>query len=113
MLAMASIGLSGFGALAAQAPAQAPPAKSEPEGAPAQAPPQAAQPEAATPNPAASPAGAAENGGSQVAADCASLLKLATDLKAEVDKTTKDELSMSVVRKAGEIEQLAHKVRKK
>jgi hypothetical protein len=36
---------------------------------------------------------------------------MASDLKAEVNKTTKDELSVSVVRKAGEIEQLAHKVR--
>jgi hypothetical protein len=41
----------------------------------------------------------------------ANLLKLANVLKAEVDKTTADELSVSVVRKAGEIEQLAHKMR--
>ena len=54
-----------------------------------------------------------ENGGSQVAVDCASLVKLATDLKAEVDKTTKEELSVNVVRKADEIEQLARKARKK
>lgn len=43
--------------------------------------------------------------------ECADLLKLATDLKTAVDKTTKDELSLSVVRKAGEIEQVAHKLR--
>lgn len=43
--------------------------------------------------------------------ECADLLKLASDLKAAVDKTTKDELSLSVVRKAGEIEQVAHKLR--
>jgi len=48
----------------------------------------------------------------QVADECAQLLKLATGLKAEVDKTTKDTLSIAVVRKAGEIEQLARKVRK-
>ncbi len=36
---------------------------------------------------------------------------MATDLKSEVDKSTKDVLSVGVVRKAGEIEQLAHKVR--
>ena len=41
----------------------------------------------------------------------ANLLKLANVLKAEVDKTTADQLSVSVVRKAGEIEQLAHKMR--
>ena len=39
------------------------------------------------------------------------LLKMAMDLKSEVDKTTKDTLSLSVVRKASEIEQMAHKVR--
>ena len=47
----------------------------------------------------------------EIASQCANLLKLATDLKAEVDKTTKDTLSVTVVRKAREIEQLAHKVR--
>jgi len=47
----------------------------------------------------------------QIASDCADLLKMATDLKSEVDKTTKDTLSITVVRKAGAIEQLAHKVR--
>jgi hypothetical protein len=41
----------------------------------------------------------------------ADLLKLAQDLKAEVDKSTKDELSIPVIRKAAEIEVLAHKVR--
>ncbi len=124
LLLMAGIGLSGFGAHAAQAPAQAQPAKSSPEAdsAPEPLPAQAAQPEAgskvtpkstdeATPNVGASAAGTGENGGNQVADECASLLKLATDLKAEVDKTTKDELSVGVVRKAGEIEQLARKVR--
>jgi hypothetical protein len=47
----------------------------------------------------------------QIASECADLLKMATDLKAEVDKSTKDTLSVTVVRKASEIEQLAHKVR--
>jgi hypothetical protein len=36
---------------------------------------------------------------------------MATDLKSEVDKSTSDTLSITVVRKAGAIEQLAHKVR--
>ncbi len=49
----------------------------------------------------------------QIAADSARLLKLATDLKAEVDKTNKDTLSVSVIRKADEIEKLAHAVREK
>jgi hypothetical protein len=35
------------------------------------------------------------------------LLKLATDLKAEVDKSTKDTLSLGVIRKAEEVEQMA------
>jgi len=49
----------------------------------------------------------------QIAEDSAKLLKLATDLKAEVDKTTKDTLSLSVIRKAEEIEKLAHDVKEK
>jgi hypothetical protein len=49
----------------------------------------------------------------QIANDTARLLKLATDLKTEVDKTTKDELSINVIRKADEIEKLAHAVREK
>lgn len=46
-----------------------------------------------------------------VAAQCASLLQMATNLKAEVDKTTKDVLSMDVVREAGQIEETAKKMR--
>jgi hypothetical protein len=49
----------------------------------------------------------------QIADDSARLLKLATDLKAEVDKTSKDTLSINVIRKADEIEKLAHAVREK
>ncbi len=41
------------------------------------------------------------------------LLKLATDLKAEVDKTTPDTLSLAVVRKAAQLERVAHAVREK
>jgi hypothetical protein len=47
----------------------------------------------------------------QIAEESAKLLKLATDLKAEVDKTTKDTLSLTVIRKADEIEKLAHSVK--
>jgi hypothetical protein len=41
------------------------------------------------------------------------LLKLATDLKAEVDKTTTDTLSLEVIRKADAIERFAHDVKEK
>jgi hypothetical protein len=47
----------------------------------------------------------------QITDDSARLLKLASDLKAEVDKTSKDTLSLGVIRKAEEIEKLAHNVR--
>ena len=69
---------------------------------PAQAAGQPAQPQAAGAGGASTP---------EVAKQCADLLKMATDLKAAVDKSSADTLSVTVVRKAGEIEQLAHKVR--
>jgi DNA-binding transcriptional MocR family regulator len=47
----------------------------------------------------------------KIAGDTARLLQLATDLKAEVDKTTKDTLSVNVIRKADQIEKLAHDAR--
>jgi hypothetical protein len=49
----------------------------------------------------------------QIADDTAKLLKLADDLKAEVDKTSKDTLSLNIIRKADEIERLAHNVKEK
>ena len=49
----------------------------------------------------------------QIADDSAKLLKLASDLKTEVDKTSKDTLSLGVIRKAEEIEKLAHSVKEK
>jgi hypothetical protein len=49
----------------------------------------------------------------QIASDCAKLLKLATAMKSEVDKTSKDTLSLEVIRKADEIEKLAHDVKDK
>jgi len=49
----------------------------------------------------------------QIAEDSALLLKLATDLKSEVDKTDKDTLSVGVIRKADAIEKLAHNVKEK
>ncbi len=57
-------------------------------------------------------AGAAETARKQqLADDSARLLALAIALKAEVDKTSKDTLSLTVIRKADEIEKLAHTVR--
>lgn len=47
----------------------------------------------------------------QIDGQCADLFKLATALKLSVDKTTPDMLSVTVVRQAGQIEQLAHKVK--
>ncbi len=49
----------------------------------------------------------------QITDDSARLLKLASDLKTEVDKTSKDTLSLGVIRKADEIERLAHNVKEK
>lgn len=49
----------------------------------------------------------------QLAEDTARLVELAKELKAEVDKTTKDTLSLTVIRKADEIEKLAHAVKEK
>jgi hypothetical protein len=49
----------------------------------------------------------------QLADDTAKLLALATELKAEMDKTSKDTLNMSYVRKAEQIEKLAHQLRDK
>ena len=45
--------------------------------------------------------------------DTQKLLTLATELKSEVDKTNKDMLSISVVRKAAEIERLARSVKER
>ena len=45
--------------------------------------------------------------------ESAKLLALAIALKAEVEKTNKDTLSLSVIRKASEIEKLAHNVKEK
>lgn len=45
--------------------------------------------------------------------DTDKLLKLATELKADVDKSNENLLSMNVVKKAEEIEKLAHSVKDK
>ena len=45
--------------------------------------------------------------------DVTKLLALSTELKAEVDKAGKDELSLEVMRKADAIEKLAHDVKER
>jgi hypothetical protein len=47
----------------------------------------------------------------QLADDTARLLELANQLKVEMDKSSKDTLSLNVIKKANEIEKLARKVR--
>ncbi|MEI9968560.1 MAG: hypothetical protein WDM87_08040 [Terracidiphilus sp.] len=47
----------------------------------------------------------------EIANQCADLLQMATELKKAVDKSTADTLSVTVVRKASDIEQYAHKLR--
>ena len=47
----------------------------------------------------------------QLVADTNKLLQLATELKADVDKTNKDVLSVDVIKKADEIEKLAKSVK--
>jgi hypothetical protein len=49
----------------------------------------------------------------RLVADTDKLLELATDLKAQVDKTNKDVLSVDVIKKADEIEKLAHSVKER
>lgn len=49
----------------------------------------------------------------RLVADTDKLLALATQLKQDVDKTNKDVLSVDVVKKADEIEKLAHSVKER
>jgi hypothetical protein len=49
----------------------------------------------------------------QLVLDTQKLLALANELKVEVDKSTKDTMSLDVIRKADEIEKLAHTVKEK
>ncbi len=47
----------------------------------------------------------------KIAGDSAELLKLASDLKADLDKAGKDTLSLTAIRKADAIEKLAHNLK--
>jgi hypothetical protein len=49
----------------------------------------------------------------QLVNDTQKLLALANELKVQVDKSNKDTLSLDVIRKADEIEKLAHNVKEK
>ena len=49
----------------------------------------------------------------QLKRDTEQLLKLATDLKEEVDKSNENLLSLEVIKKAEEIERLAHSIKDK
>ena len=49
----------------------------------------------------------------QISAESTQLLTMAVDLKAEVEKTNKDTLSLNVIRKADAIEKLAKTVKEK
>jgi len=49
----------------------------------------------------------------KMVSDTDKLLQLATELKSEVDKSTKDEMSITVIRKAADIEKLAHDVKER
>jgi hypothetical protein len=46
----------------------------------------------------------------RLAADVDRLVSLTNELKSDIDKTTKDQLSLEVIKKAQEIEKLAHDV---
>ena len=79
----------------------------------------------ATPNPAAQPVAneakpqaeqktvLADDRKKQITSDSSQLLTMAIALKAEVDKTSKDTLSLDVIRKADQIEKLARSVKEK
>ena len=107
--------------LAAQQPQSPPPASQSAQPAPqaANAPAAPALPTAIVPNSggekSAPPAtdAAKPKPNPPIADQSAMLLKLANDLMAEIAKSNKDTLSVSVIRKADEIEHFAHDVRVK
>ena len=49
----------------------------------------------------------------RLTSDTAKLVELTNELKEEVDKASKDQLSLDVIRKAAEIEKLAHDVKER
>ncbi len=103
-----SVGVGGV--CFAQAPAQEP--KSQ-EPKPPNTKPTSPAPSAgsATQTSAGSGSTAVDSSQAQLLADTEKLVKLSQELKAEVAKSTKDTLSVSVVRKAEEVEALAKNLR--
>ena len=102
-------------AIAAQSQTPAPPPdqqNSNQAAAPAQAAPAVQGTEAAKPSPVLS-TDPVQRRKDQIAADTAQLDQLANELKVEMDKSTKDTLSLNVIKKAKEIEKLAHSVKEK
>ena len=91
-------------------PAINPPGAKAPPGTQATSTPAGGQPDKKQSGPQAAPT-AADAQKQAIANQCADLLQMATDLKKAVDKSSADTLSVTVVRKASDIEQLAHKVR--
>jgi len=63
--------------------------------------------------PAAAPMTPAEKRKADLQADTEKLYKLTQELKAEVDKSNKDTLSVSVVKKAQEVERLAKSIKER
>jgi sRNA-binding protein len=97
-------------AIAAQAPQPQDQQNSNQAAAPTQAAPAVQGTEAAKP-PAVLSSDPVQRRKDQIAVDTAQLDQLANELKVEMDKSTKDTLSLNVIKKAKEIEKLAHKLR--
>jgi sRNA-binding protein len=97
-------------AITAQAPQPQDQQNSNQAAAPTQAAPAVQGTEAAKP-PAVLSSDPVQRRKDQIAVDTAQLDQLANELKVEMDKSTKDTLSLNVIKKAKEIEKLAHKLR--
>jgi hypothetical protein len=102
---------AGVGLIRTQAQESFPLPAINPPGAKASAPAASTAPASGQPAGQQAGASAADASAPGVAKQCADLLKLATDLKTAVDKSSAGTLSVTVVRRAGEIERLAHKVK--
>src|ERR1039458_2723706 len=98
---------TGMGLIRTQAQESFPLPAINPPGAKASPPATQPTPAQAAGQPAQPQAGAGDASTTDVAKQCSDLLKLAADLKAAVDKSSAGTLSVTVVRKAGELEQLA------
>jgi hypothetical protein len=91
-----------------QAPASSEHAKPETTAAPAKT--AAGDSATAVPVPPASPEAERQ---ARLVADTARLYKLAQELKIEVDKSSKDQMSLAVIKKAAEVEELARDLKER